>query len=134
MTPLLVQIDQRHQGCTHDVGALVVDTLLEELFEGLHVDIVDDLGQHPQGVGLVHLVGRLNHVLVQTTDHHEHLVLVGLQFLGEDKVNRRYLDEDVDQTTETLSAGGVHLEELGYVEENAAFLHLGKVLTLVSYD
>lgn len=44
-----------------------------------------------------------------------------------------YLDEDVHEPSETHSRWSVHLEELGHIEEDRAFLAVREFLTLVHF-
>jgi hypothetical protein len=41
-----------------------------------------------------------------------------------------YLDKDVHESSETHSGRGVHLEELGHVEEDLAFFGIGELFSL----
>ena len=122
MPALLVQIVQRYQSGANHVVALVNEGLFQVLFEGLHVQIVDDLGEDPQGVGFVHLVVVLTHVLRQLGDNYEYLVLSRLELL----------DKHVHESSQVLSAWRVDLEKLRHVKEHLALLVFREVLALIS--
>lgn len=44
----------------------------------MHVEIVNDLGKHTEGIGLEHLVVILAHILGKLRDDDEDLALLGL--------------------------------------------------------
>jgi len=114
MASFPVQICERKKSSTLNVGAFVNERLFQKLLQTLDVLVVDDASQDPQGIGLVHFVLCLRHILHQAGYNHKHLVFVGFQFLPSQTMDP-YLYKDVDKSPDGLV---VALEQFCHVEEH----------------
>ncbi len=72
------------------MGALIDYRLFQILLKALHIEVVDDLGKHTEGVGLAHLIIVLADVFGQLGYHYEDLCLTRFQFLYS-----HYYDNDI---------------------------------------
>lgn len=86
---------------------LVKQSLLEELFKGLHVLLINNFGEHTQGVGFHNRVLSVLDILGQARDNDEHFTLMNIKFL----------DEDINQSSQVNVVLSGHLENLGHIEE-----------------
>jgi len=128
MSSLFKEVDVRYCSSTHDMVALVDESLSQELLNVLQILLVDDLGKHSQSIGLEHVVVSQLNILRQTTNDNEDFILVHIQLL----------DQHIYQSSQVLiqliSLRLWYLEQFGDIEEKLTLLILSKDLTLIEQE